>query len=200
MSRYPIFTCLIIIAAIFLSSCSIEGFTNDYNKLSKSEKSLVHKMTCFDSLRPGEVYRINPVMLKEELSRHPKSLVSLYNVGCSSPSCPVVPTMTELAQFADAHDCHLFLIMTNYIPIRYCPDIYSVSIPIYVIDNKYYREIRRYKYERYFLNDMIGYPTFTKYKDIPEEYQFPRLFVFEGDSIVGVIKDLSDTHIIDQLP
>ena len=82
MSRYPIFTCLIIIAAIFLSSCSIEGFTNDYNKLSKSEKSLVHKMTCFDSLRPGEVYRINPVMLKEELSRHPKSLVSLYNVDC----------------------------------------------------------------------------------------------------------------------
>lgn len=185
------FICAIFMAMIGLPSCSIEGYTNDYNKLSSSDKALVHQLVNFDSLYAGEVYVINPILLKNELSRYPKSLVSLYNVGCSSSSCKVIPSMSDMAKFAEDHDCQLFLVMTDYNPIRYCTDR-NISFPIYVIDDSYYDEKRRYKYERYFLNDLIGYPTCTKYENIPEEYQLALLFVFEYDSLIGIMDDLSE--------
>lgn len=184
--------CVVFITMIGFHSCSIEGYTNDYNKLSSSEKALIHHIAKSDSLHAGEVYVIDPLTLKNELSHYPKTLVSLYNVGCSSSTCKVIPSMSDIAKFAEDHDCHLFLIMTDYNPIRYCTDINSISFPIYVIDNSYYKENRRYKYERYFLNDLIGYPTHTKYEDIPEEYQLSLLFVFEHDNLIGVMDDLSD--------
>lgn len=192
------FVGVIFVAMTGLLSCSIEGYTNDYNKLSASEKALVHQLTNFDSLHAGEVYAINPISLKKELSHHSKSLVSLYNVGCSSSSCKVVPSMSDMAKFAEDHDCQLFIIMTDYNPIRHCADR-NISFPIYVIDDSFYGEKRRYKYERYFLNDLVGYPTHTKYENIPEEYQLSLLFVFEHDSLIGVMDDLSEDSFKDMI-
>lgn len=48
-----------------------------------------------------------------------------------------------------------------------------------------------------FLNDSIGCPTHTKYENIPEEHQFSLLFVFEHDSLIGAMDDLSEDSLKD---
>ncbi len=161
----------------------VYGYDNDYHKLNDSMKALVHPLTSFDSLEVGRVYMINPELLKAELAHHPKSLVRLYSKGCNFPTCQQNPFCE---QFADENGYRLFLIMTSY-------DALEQSIkqnpthPLFVIDNDYYKENRRFIYERYFLNDLVGYPTRTRYKDIPEKYVKASLFMYEYDKFVDVL-------------
>ena len=181
----------LLIAATFICSCntkliSIHGYNNDYDKLSESGKSRIHTLTSFRILENAEVYVVDPVSLKEEIARHPKSLVVLYSTNCNSSSCQ---TISSYEKFASNNGYHLFLTMISYEGVEQAI-AQNPTCPIFVVDNDYYNEKRRFIYERYFLNDLIDYPTHTKYKDIPDEMENARLFFYENGKLVNVSKEI----------
>lgn len=72
----------LIIICIFLINCTIQGLTNDYKKLSVEQKSLILPLKSFEDLENGKIYSLNSTQLKEELKKHPKSIVYVFTNGC----------------------------------------------------------------------------------------------------------------------
>ena len=181
----------LLVAAAFICSCntrliSIHGYYNDYDKLSESGKAKIHTFTSFNTMENAEVYVINPVSLKEEIARHPKSLLAIYSTGCDSSVCQ---TISSYEKFASNNGYHLFLTMISYEGVEQAI-AQNPTCPIFVVDNDYYNENRRFIYERYFLNDLIDYPTHTRYKDIPDQMENARLFFYENGKLVNVSKEI----------
>lgn len=178
----------LLIAVTFVCSCStklisIHGYNNDYDKLSELGRAKIHTLTNFNILENAEVYVVAPVSLKEEIARHSKSVVVLYSTTCNSSDCQ---TISSYEKFAADNGYRLFLTMISYEGVEQAIAQNPTS-PIFVVDNDYYKENRRFIYERYFLNDLIGYPTHTKYKDIPDEMENARLFFYEEGRLVNVL-------------
>ena len=181
----------LLIATTFICSCctgliSIQGYYNDYDKLSESGKAKVHTLTSFNNLKDAEVYVIDPVTLKEEIAKHPMSIVVMYSTGCNSSTCQ---SISSYEKFATDNGYHLFLTMISYEGVEQAI-AQNPTCPIFVVDNNYYNENRRFIYERYFLNDLIDYPTHTKYKDIPDEMENARLFFYENGKLVNVSREI----------
>lgn len=181
---FVVCTVLVIFIGCNVKLIVIEGYTNDYDKLNDSLKALVHPLVNFDSLEAENIYLITPELLKAELARHEKSIVYIfYGEGCNSEFCRKPISFYE--QFAADGGCQLFVVLTSYLPVEQAVT-QKPNVPLFVVDNDYYNERRRFIYERYFLNDLIGYPTCTRYKDIPDEFKLANLFMYEYDKFVGV--------------
>ncbi len=76
----------VILLLFFLASCSIQGLTNDYGKLSKKEKQTIVPLESFNNLSVDKIYKINGRQLRVELAKHEKSLVYIFKNGCTSDS------------------------------------------------------------------------------------------------------------------
>jgi hypothetical protein len=166
---------------ILLSSCTIQGLTNDYGKLSESQKSLISPLINFENLENEKIYIINPIQLKEELRKHPKSLVYVFTNGCVSKSC--LP-MNVYKNYAETNGYKLFLVMNGYVKLNETLDQHA-EVPYFSIDNEFYGVSNRTKYSNYFENELMGIPKDTKHKTYPGN-----LFFFENGEFKNVYREL----------
>lgn len=152
-----------------LHSCiQVQGFTNDYGKLSEGQKSLISPLESFDDLENGKIYTINPVQLKNELKNHQKSIVYVFTNGCVSKYC--LP-MNVYKSYADANGYKLFLVMNGYANLNQTLD-QEVEIPYFAIDSEFYGVTNRSKYTGYFENELMNLPKETKHKEYPGNLSF----------------------------
>ena len=177
------------IALVFVSCGMVKvvGYNNDYDELTEEQKGLVYDLDRFDRTEVGKVYKINPELLKAELRNHPKSLVYVFSRGCNSEACK---SLSYYVQYAAKNGYTLFLVMKSYIAMPEALEQH-LDCPLFVIDDDYFNEHRRFIYERYFTNEMMGLPRKTKYKNIPENMQGNLLF-FERDQLIKVSESLDD--------
>lgn len=183
---------LLLLAFVLLncSSCGIievTGYYNDYDKLTEAQKAVVHDFQGFDNAKLGCVYKINPEQLKAELAIQPKSMVYLFS-SCGCGEC--IP-LSVFEQYANDNGYNIIFVLRDYYKLGNTLE-QNIAHPIFVIDNDYYQENRRFIYERYFLNDLLGNPTKMKYKDMPEELQMVSLFFYEKGELVKTLQKLPD--------
>ena len=179
---------LISILILFCQSCGlveISGYYNDYDKLTDAQKAVVHDFSGFDNAKLGCVYKIDIEQLKAELAIQPKSMVYLFS-SCNCGEC--IP-LSVYEQYANDNGYNIIFVLRDYHELGKTLE-QNIAHPIFVIDNDYYHENRRFIYERYFLNDLLGNPTKTKYKDIPEELQMASLFFYEKGKLVKTLNKL----------
>lgn len=178
-----------IISAIFFSSCQVIGITNDYNKLTDQEKTLITPFTTFENATAGHIYEINGAQLKAELKKHPKSLVYLFANGCSSKNC--LP-LFSYENYAKKYGYKLYLVMSGY---GYLSKTIkqNVESPLFAIDTKYYDANYSGKYLRYFENELLDYPKETKDKD--REFE-GSLYFFENGQIKSASYSLPESDAI----
>lgn len=180
---------LFAVSLTFVSCGMVEvvGYNNDYEKLTEEQKDLVYDLERFDQTEAGKVYKINPEQLKAELKNHERSLVYMFSRTCGGAECK---TLSNYEQYAAQNGYTLFLVMRSYIAL---PEAVAQQLdcPLFVIDDDYFNEHRRFIYERYFTNEMMGLPRKTKYKNIPEDKQGDLLF-FERDQLIKVSESLDD--------
>lgn len=182
---------IVVLALSMLMSCGqfgliqIVGYYNDFESLDQEQKQRVRDLDGFDNLEQGLVYKINPLQLKAELANHPRSLVYVYSVGCDSSVCK---PLAFYERYAEQKGYDVFFVMRSYYSMPKSLEQQSVH-PLFVIDDSFYHERRRFVYERYFVNDMLGIKTETKYKDVPIDLQGSFLF-FERDKLVKVANKL----------
>lgn len=165
----------------------VVGYNNDFAELTEEQKALVCSLVSFDNAELGKVYKVNPEQLKSELRNHEKSLVYVFSKGCNGAFCK---RLSHYERYADENGYALFLVMRSYIAM---PDALAQqpNCPLFVIDDDYFNEHRRFIYERYFANEMKGLPRKTKYKDIPENMQGDLLF-FERGRLIKVSEEIEE--------
>ena len=183
---------LLLLAFVLLncSSCGIievTGYYNDYDMLTEAQKSVVFDFQGFDNAKRGYVYKINPEQLKAEIAIQPKSMVYLFS-SCGCGEC--IP-LSVFEQYANDNGYNIIFVLRDYYKLGNTLE-QNIAHPIFVIDNDYYQENRRFIYERYFLNDLLGNPTKMKYKDMPEELQMASLFFYEKGKLVEALQKLPD--------
>ncbi len=145
---------LTISICLFLNSCTIQGLTNDYKKLSAEKKSLINPLKTFDNLENGKVYSLNSNQLKEELKNHPKSIVYVFTNGCTTKYCLPINVYKS---YAETNGYKLFLVMNGYAKLDETLN-QMVEVPYFSIDNEFYNVENRSKYTTYFENELMNLP------------------------------------------
>lgn len=190
MSPYSSTKILLLLALplLFISCGSIvevNGLTNDFDKLSESQKALVVPFESFDAAEAGFVYKVTASKLKSELKDYPRAMVRVFNPKCSSTNCQ---PMSYYQQYADNHGIFLIQVMISYAGFEEAVQ-QSSSRPLFVIDDAAYGTKLRPVYERYFTNELLGLPRKTKYDDIPENMS-GQLYIFEFGTLKEVKTEL----------
>lgn len=175
---------LVFISLIAISiSCSIRGITNDYDKLTETQKTKIVQLINFDDAKPGLVHKINGSQLRSELKKHTKSIVYIFKNGCTSDYCK--PLMVY-ESYAKANGYSLFLVMDGYINLDASLDQH-ISGTLFAIDNYHYKNNKRVTYTKYFINELLGKPLDSK----QEEYK-GNLFLFTVDKLEGIVRELPE--------
>ena len=172
-----------LLSILCLNSCVVYGFSSDYNKLSAEQQSTIVPLENFENVDNQHVYKINGQQLKQELKKHPKSLVYIFSNGCTSDYC--LP-MSNYERFAKENNYQLFLVMEGYGKMEETTKQRSevFTKPLYSIDNDFYNSNYSVKYNRYFENELRGIPQNSKPK------WEGNLFFFEYDEFKKVTRDL----------
>lgn len=172
---------LSIFFVLVVISCSVQGVTNDYGKLTTEQKKLIVDLNSFDNLKTDYIYKISGVQLIEELKKHPKSLVYIFKNGCTSKLCK---PMMIYENYAKENGYKLFLVMNGYANLSETLN-QPYSSTLFSINNEYYKSNYRNTYIRYFENEISNKPLDYKSK----EY-LGNLFFFEKDALVKVLDEL----------
>lgn len=163
------------------SACTVQGWTNDYDKLNETQKQKIAEFHNFKAVSRDSIYKINGQQLREELKNHPKSIVYLFSNGCTSELCRPLSVYED---YAVKNGYQLFLVMNGYTNLDATLK-QPVSGVLYVIDNDYYKERLNYKYTRYFENDLTNKPLNEK----AGKYS-GNLYFFERDTLLQILRDL----------
>lgn len=163
----------------------VNGLTNDFDKLSETQKALVVPFESFGATEAGFVYKVTASELKSGLKDYPKAMVRVFNPKCSSTSCQ---PLSYYQRYADDHDVFLIQVMISYAGFEEAVR-QSSSKPLFVIDDAAYGSQLRPVYERYFTNELLGLPRKTKYDDIPENMT-GQIYFFEYGTLKEVKMEL----------
>jgi hypothetical protein len=170
------------LSIIFLvTSCKIQGLTNDYSKLNEDEKKKIIDLSSFDNLNNEVIYRINGLQLKNELSKHPKSIVYIFKNGCTSKLCYPLSTYENYAQ---KNGYKLFLVMVGYDNLNQTL-AQPISGILFSINNEYYKSKYRVIYSRYFKNEIMNKP-----KEEKEKEYYGNIYFFKYNKIDKIVYDL----------
>ena len=174
--------------SIIIISCSISiaGVTNDYSKLTPEQKNLIVELNDFESIKPGLIYKINGIQLKQELKKHPKSIVYVFKNGCTAKACK--PLMV-FENYAKEHNYKLFFVMNGYANLDKTLEQPYSSI-LFSINNDYYKSNNRNDYIRYFENEISN----KQMNEESKEY-LGNLYFFEKDTLVKVVKELPHSDV-----
>lgn len=168
---------------MLVNSCTVYGLTNDYKKLNPEQQRNIIPLTSFDETNAQHIYKINGAQLREELKKHPRSMVYIFANGCTSNYC--LP-MSAYENYAKKNGYSLFLVMDGYARLSETTKQRSevFTAPLYAMDSDYYNKKIRNTYSKYFENDLRGLPHKTK-----NEWQ-GNLFFFENGQLVKTVRDL----------
>lgn len=172
---------LLIFILIQFIFCSVQGLTNDYDKLSEMQKSKIVPFVHSKSMSSNYVFKINGNQLKEELKTHKKSLVYIFKNGCTSDYCK---PLVVYENFANKNGYQLFLVMNGYANLDETLK-QNIKSNLYVIDSDFYETKYRNAYLQYFENDLCNKPREQKNK----EY-LGNLFFFSEDKLQVIMQDL----------
>ncbi len=172
-----------LLTMLSCTSCiTIIGLTDDYNKLTDEQKLLIHEFENEASLRNGNVYLINADELKQELSKHEKSMVYCFTNGCSSEYCE---PMNNYIDYATQNGYKLFLVMNGFGNISSTLN-QSAATPYYAIDSEFYKTKFRSKYFRMFRNELLN-----RDRNYKESQYEGSIYLFEGSKWVETRRSLS---------
>jgi hypothetical protein len=149
-----------LLVFVLITSCQIYGITNDFEKLSEYESSLVKELDSFSNTQSRNIYKINGQLLKNELKNNKKSIVYIFANGCSSKYCV---SLTYLENYAKDNGYKLYMIMSDY-AFLYLTLKQDFTSPLYSIDQEYYGTKFSSKSSRMFVNDITGKPLKDKIK------------------------------------
>ena len=173
---------LILLSFIgFTSSCIVQGWTNDYDKLSETQKNKIVEVVNFQDVHKEFIYKINGQQLREELKNHAKSIVYIFSNGCSSELCKPISVYED---FALTNGYKLFLVMNGFTNLNATLK-QPISNVLFVIDNYHYDEKVNYKYTKYFINELTNEPLRNKNRKY-----LGNLFFFQGNDLVNILKEL----------
>ncbi|HLF51031.1 hypothetical protein [Flavobacterium sp.] len=175
---------LLFFLLAFISSCSIQGLTNDYKKLEESQKSKIVALNNVTEFNTDYIYKVNGTQLKQELKAHPKSIVYIFKNGCTSDLCK--PLMVY-ENYAKENGYKLFLVMDGFGNLNEAL-AQPITSPLFAIDSYHYQKKFRATYSRYFENDLTNKPFTEKNK----EY-LGSLFFFKEDKLEKILKELPKT-------
>ena len=170
---------LMFLLSILLSSCSIIGLTNDFGKLTPTEKNKIISLKKFEKLSQDTIYKINASQLKQELLKYESAMVYEFTNGCSSEYCRPLQVYENYAQ---KHHYKLFLVMNGFGNLDKTKS-QTVTSPLFAIDGDYYKKCFRSVYTRYFDNELRDKPL--KDKD-----WLGGIFIFEHGKYVKTLQDL----------
>ena len=179
---------LLAVPLLFISCGSlveVNGLTNDFDKLSETQKALVVPFESFEATEAGFVYKVTASELKSGLKDCPKAMVRVFNPKCSSNSCQ---PMSYYQQYADDNGIYLIQVMISYAGFEEAI-LQSTDKPLFVIDDAAYGSKLRPVYERYFINELLDLPRKTKYDDIPENMT-GQIYFFEFGTLKEVKTEL----------
>jgi len=177
-------TILLFVLVMFLSSCAIQGLTNDYKKLTSEQQNSIVALNSFDSATDLDIiYKVNGFQLRKELKKYPKVLVYVLTNGCISEYCK---PLYIYENYAKENNYKLFLVMDGYGNLSESTKE-VLNVPLFSIDNEYYDKKMRGTCTRYFENDMLGRDL--KYK---EKSYLGNLFFFENGELVSISRELPE--------
>lgn len=174
--KYLIF----LFTSSIIISCSVNGFTNDYGKLSTTQKSSIKELENFSSLNSEHIYLINGSQLKTELKNNEKSLVYIFTNGCKSKYCK---PLFIYENFARENGYKLYLVMDGFKDLEETTK-QPLKSNLFAIDSKYYNTNIRSSYNSKFENELL-----QRYKSYKSEY-LGNLYFFEKDNLVTILRDL----------
>ena len=166
---------------LIVTSCKIQGLTNDYGKLKDDEKMKIIELSSFDNLNNEFIYKINGLQLNDELKKHPKSIVYIFKNGCTSKLCY---PLFNYKNYAQKNGYKLFLVMDGYANLNETLEQPFSGI-LFSINNEYYNSKYRATYSRYFENEITNKP-----KENKEKVYLGNIYFFKYNQIEKIVNEL----------
>ena len=162
-----LFICII---AFILTSCfkgSIQGLSSGY----ENKKDLI-EVEFVDNLSPNSnneiLYAMNGKTLKNELMNYNNSLIYIWSPNCHSDVC-VPPKSVQ--EYCNQNNIELFVIL-EYYDEKVNDFIGTTKNPILIADHFYYQTNLVNKYNKLFLEDVLGFKPESKDPVIWNRYLF----------------------------
>jgi len=145
--------------ALVIQSCTVSGLTSDYDQLSKAQQSQIRPLPAHGTLNPGIIYTVSAGDLLSMLAPDETAIVYLFSPGCNANPAP---DLSDMYAKAIAGGYKFYPVLTGYSGLNRLEPLGSDYF-LYVIDDMYYRTPYRFRYERFFVNELKGLPKKQKY-------------------------------------
>ena len=156
MKNYVLLS-FVIIVIVLITSCSfnIKGLYRDYNKLSKKEKELIvylesTKKIC-EIKKDNKVYAITGEQLRKCIETRENVMVYSYTPYCTRETCY---PLSQYQKYCDSRGIDLFVVANCYDSIIFSEQE-SLTLPLFSINNKFYKKRFRHKYSELFTRDFL---------------------------------------------
>lgn len=142
-----------------MPSCTVSGLTSDYDQLSKIQRSQIRPLPAQEPLNPGAIYTVSAGDLLSMLSADEKAIVYVFSPGCNANSAPDLSAMNSKA---NEGGYAFYPVLTGYSGLGRLEPLGSDYL-LYVIDDIHYRTRYRFRYERFFINELKCLPKKQKF-------------------------------------
>lgn len=177
---------LLLFTNIVLSSCTVNGWRDDSEKMPDHYRYRVKTLDSFQNLNQNFIYKITGEQLSEELKNHPKAIVYIFTNGSYLRLKP----LQDFIDFAKEKDYKLFFVMDGYMNLRQTlEELSSNPSPIFVINRNADEDNFKPSYVSRFEN-RLNVNIFVKDKKIT---CFNCLLYFENGVFIKRIEEYSGT-------
>lgn len=177
---------LLVFATIALSSCTVYGFGDDYDKIPDHYRYRVKTLESFENLNSNLIYKITGEQLSLELKNHPKAVVYIFTNGSYLRLKP----LQEFIDFAKEKDYKLFFVMDGYMNLRQTlEELSNNPSPVFVINHS----IASRNYKPHYIGRFEKELNVEIIKNAQKMTCFNCLLYFENGAFIKRIEEYSGT-------
>lgn len=184
MKHFPIKIISLLMLLLF-GGCQIIGLRTNFSRdLTKEQQRKVVWDFPEDDFLPtqndGRLYAINGKQMLKTIQQYPKVIVYQWSPHCSSEYCS---TLSGFQTLCDQNGITLF-VLADYFHDAFS-QAQSLSNPLFIANERYYKTKLCPKLEKRFYIDLLGEETYNETKDI----SWYRYCYFEDGKFVKYCRD-----------
>lgn len=178
-----------VILLILLHGCNITitGLTSGYSKLSEEHREKVvfldAKDNVYEQEKDGKIYAITGEQLRKCIETQENVIIYKWVPHCTGPHCFL---LSYLQSYCDSHGYILYVVSSYYDSTRMITEQKNISLPLFSINEKYYKTKYCCRYTKLFVEDLL------KDKKMAKEIWYKNTFIFNYGKLVSTSLHIED--------
>jgi len=149
---------IFIVTSILFQNCGISviGLYSDYEKLSEIDKEKIVFLNENDGIceikKDEKIYAITGSQLLDCIETKENVLVYIWTPYCTQPTCY---PLSHVQKYCASNGLILYVIANYYDSERIFSEQESIDLPLFSMNERYYKRKLRHSYSKKFINDLL---------------------------------------------